>query len=88
MREEKLIKKFSEIFLNEKTTQKLNYNIFFAVSEKGGKDNSGDLIYKKNNNNDLVLDEHGHLIVENDLDDIANDFIKFAKKEKLNFYKE
>jgi type I restriction enzyme M protein len=64
--------------------KKEDYPIFFAVSEKGGKDNSGDYIFVKN----------GHLIVDHDLhnqggerpDGIAEAFVKFAKKEELSFW--
>ena len=44
-----------------------DYRIFFAVSEKGGKDNSGDYIYVKNGNGKYRLDKNGHLIVDHDL---------------------
>ena len=44
-----------------------DYPIFFAVSEKGDKDNSGDYIYVKNGNGQYKLDLNGHLIVEHDL---------------------
>lgn len=70
-----------------------DYPIFFAVSEKGGKDNSGDYIYVKNDNGQYKLDKNGHLIVDHDLhnhngelpDGIAEAFMKFAKTEKLSF---
>ena len=75
--------------------QREDYPIFFAVSEKGGKDNSGDYIYLKNGDNgQYKLDENGHLIVQHDLhshkgelpEGIAEAFIKWAKKEKLSFW--
>ncbi len=73
-----------------------DYPIFFAVSEKGGKDNSGDYIYVKNGNGQYKLDKNGHLIVDHDLhnhdgelpDGIAEAFIKWAKSEKLSFWDE
>jgi len=73
--------------------KKEDYPIFFAVSEKGGKDNSGDYIFIKNGNGQYKLDKNGHLIVEHDLhnqggelpDGIAEEFIEFAKSEKLSF---
>ena len=73
-----------------------DYPIFFAVSEKGGKDNSGDYIYVKNGNGQYKLDRNGHLIVDHDLhnhggelpDGIAEAFIEFAKAEKLSFWVE
>ena len=69
------------------------YPIFFAVSEKGGKDNSGDYVFLQNENGQSKLDENGHLIVEHDLhnhngelpDGIAETFIAWAKSENLSF---
>ncbi|MEA3322987.1 MAG: N-6 DNA methylase [Patescibacteria group bacterium] len=73
-----------------------DYPIFFAVSEKGGKDNSGDYVYVKNDNGQQKLDKNGHLIVDHDLhnhdgelqDGIAEAFIEWAKDEKLSFWSE
>ncbi len=73
-----------------------DYPIFFAVSEKGGKDNSGDYVYVKNGNGQYKLDKNGHLIVDHDLhnhdgelpDGIAEAFIRWAKSEKLSFWVE
>ena len=82
--------KTSVLFLqkwdDELCPKKEDYPIFLAVSEKGGKDNSGDYIFVKN----------GHLIVNHDLhnqgeelpDGIAEAFIRFARKEKLSFWSE
>jgi type I restriction enzyme M protein len=75
--------------------KKEDYPIFFAVSEKGGKDNSGDYVFVKNGNGQCNLDKYGHLIVDHDLhnhdgelpDGIAEAFIEFAKKEKLSFWR-
>ena len=76
--------------------KKEDYPIFFAVSEQGGKDNRGDYIYLKNGSNGMFkLDENGHLIVAHDLhshngalpEGIAEAFIKWAKQEKLSFWK-
>ena len=73
-----------------------DYPIFFAVSKKGGKDNSGDYVYVKNDNGQDKLDANGHLIVDHDLhnhagelpDGIAEAFIEWAKDEKLSFWVE
>ena len=70
-----------------------DYPIFFAVSEKVGKDNSGDYVFLQNSNGQYKLDENGHLIVDHDLhnhngelpDGIAEAFIEWAKSEKLSF---
>ncbi|MFZ3166352.1 MAG: N-6 DNA methylase [Candidatus Methanoperedens sp.] len=76
--------------------KKEDYPIFFAVSEKGGKDNSGDYIFVKNGDGQCKLDKYGHLIIDHDLhnhsgelpDGIAEAFIEFAKEEKLSFSQE
>jgi type I restriction enzyme M protein len=73
-----------------------DYPIFFAVSEKGGKGNSGDYIYVKNDNGQYKLDKNGHLIVDHDLhnhggelpEGIAEAFIEWSKEEKLSFWME
>ncbi|CAJ0842094.1 10743_t:CDS:10 [Entrophospora sp. SA101] len=44
-----------------------DYPIFFAVSEKGGKDNSGEYIYVKDELGKPKIDGNGHLIIDNDL---------------------
>ena len=92
--------KTSVLFLqkwDEKLCPKVDdYPIFFAVSEKGGKDNSGDYTYVKNENGQYRLDKNGHLIVNHDLhnqdgelpDGIAESFIEWAKDEKLSFWME
>lgn len=67
--------------------KKEDYPVFLAVSEKSGKDNSGEYIFKKNELGEPEIDKHGHLIVDHDLDKIAENFVDFAKKEKLSFWK-
>ena len=70
-----------------------DYNIFFAVSEKAGKDNSGEYVYLTNDDGTEIIDEYGHKIKEHDLHDhggalpfgIAEAFIEYAKKEKFGF---
>jgi len=56
-----------------------DYPIFMAVSKKGGKDNSGDYIYKKGPNGEYVHDTKGRKVLDHDLDEIVNGFLKFVK---------
>jgi len=81
--------KTSVLFLqkwDDKTCpKKEDYPIFFAVSEKGGKDNSGNYVFKREEGK-VLIDEYGHPEIEHDLEDIAQKFIEFAKKERLNFW--
>ena len=91
--------KTSVLFLqkwdDEKCPKKNNYEIFFAVSEKSGKNNSGDYVYLNSDNNKPKVDKNGHLIISHDLhnhggelpDGIAEKFVEWGKKEKLSFLK-
>jgi len=65
-----------------------DYPIFFAVSQKGGKDNSGNYIFRTGPDGRPLLNKHGHMIVDHDLDEIAEAFIKFAKREGFSFWRE
>jgi len=65
-----------------------DYPIFHAVSQNGGKDNSGEYIFKKGLDGQPLLDELGHMIVEHDLDKIADGFINFAKRQGFSFWEE
>jgi type I restriction enzyme M protein len=79
------IQKWAE---NEKPLK--DYPIFMAVSKKPGKDNSGEYIY---------IDEKGNRVsskkgffpkgakLDDDLDEIAETFVKFAKQQKFSFWK-
>ncbi|KKQ18214.1 MAG: Type I site-specific deoxyribonuclease [Berkelbacteria bacterium GW2011_GWA1_36_9] len=62
-----------------------NYSIFMAVSQKSGKNNSGDYDYIKEENGDYRLDSSGNRIYNTDLMEIAEKFIEWGKKEKFNF---
>ena len=72
-----------------------DYPIFFGVSERGGKDNSGAYVYAQNSSGQYKLDKNGHLIVDHDLhghdgqlsNGIAEAFIDWAKSEKLSFWR-
>ncbi len=71
-----------------------DYPVFMAVSEKGGKDNSGNYIYLKSESGQYRLDNNGHMIVDHDLHahggalqpGIAEAFAEWAKREKLSFW--
>ena len=71
-----------------------DYPIFFAASAKGGKNNSGDYVYSKDEHGQSRLDKSGHLIVDHDLhnhngelpDGIAEAFIAWAKCQGLSFW--
>lgn len=70
-----------------------DYEIFFAISEHSGKDNSGDYVYVKNSEGITKLDSHGHLMIQHDLHDhdgaigeqIAEKFTQWATDQGLSF---
>lgn len=78
--------KTSIIFLQkwggEAGEPKKDYPIFMAVSKKGGKDTSGDYVYKKDSEGNVMYDESGKKIIDHDLDEIADEFLKFHKNNK------
>ena len=73
-----------------------DYPIFFATSEKAGKNNSGDYVYAKIKSGQEKLDSNGHLVVDHDLyklseelpDGIAEAFIEWAKCQRLSFWQD
>ena len=65
-----------------------DYVVFFATSQNPGKDNSGEYVYRIGSDNAPVLDSHGHMIVEHDLDEIAEAFREWGMKEGLEFCEE
>ncbi len=79
--------KTSILFLKkwaEKEKPLADYPIFMAVSKKSGKDNSGEYVYKKDKDGQILFGPQGKKYLDHDLDQIADEFISFAKNEKLN----
>jgi type I restriction enzyme M protein len=81
LNDEKITEAFKKYWLDGKIMQEMDYPIFFAVNEKPVKDESGEYRYKKNPDGSFVLDEHGQPVIDHDLDEIADAFIKFAKEQ-------
>jgi type I restriction enzyme M protein len=81
LNDERITEAFKKYWLDGKVMKELDYPIFFAVNEKPIKDESGEYRYKKNPDGSFVLDEHGHPVIDHDLYEIAEAFIKFAKEQ-------
>jgi len=64
-----------------------------AVSKKSGKDNSGEYIYvdsegKRVKSKNGIFEGTESLRLDDDLDEIAEAFIKFAKEQKFDWWRE
>lgn len=86
-------------FVDAEVSKQLDYPIFMAVSERGGKDNSGKYVvlgeqeegvYKIDQdlvNYDLSIDDLKNIdLVEEFKHCIAEAFVKFAKSKKISFW--
>ena len=63
-----------------------------AVSKKSGKDNSGEYIYindagRRVTAKNGIFEAQENLQLDDDLGEIAEEFKKFAKKEKFSWWK-
>ncbi|MCD4783647.1 MAG: N-6 DNA methylase [Candidatus Eremiobacteraeota bacterium] len=72
---------FKKFWLEGKVKENIDYPIFFAVNKIPLKDNRGEYRYKRKQNGELLIDKNGHTIIDHDLDEIAEAFIKFAKEQ-------
>jgi len=62
-----------------------DYPIFMSVSQKPGKNNSGEYVYKKGENGDFIFGSNGQKVIDDDLSQIADEFIKFKDSNKIQF---
>jgi len=68
-----------------------DYPIFMAVSKKSGKDNSGEYIFLDEKGQRIkseggIFETKGKIRLDDDLDEVAEEFIKFAEKEKFEWW--
>jgi type I restriction enzyme M protein len=87
LNDERLTEQFKEFWLEGKVLKEIDYPIFFAVNQKPVKDNSGEYRYKRGPNGEPLIDEHGHPVIEHDLDEIAEAFVKFARAQSFDFWR-
>ncbi|MEM4067584.1 MAG: N-6 DNA methylase [Candidatus Micrarchaeaceae archaeon] len=86
--DEKITNEFKQFWVDGEIIKRIDYPIFMAVNKKPIKDNSGEYRYKKNADGSFILDEFGYPIIDHDLDEIAEAFIKFAKEQGFYFWRE
>lgn len=83
---ERKIEQLKRFWLDSKVIKEMDYPVFFAVNQKPLKDNKGEYRYQKGPNGELLLNEHGHAVIDHDLDNIAKEFVGFAKKQNYDFW--
>ncbi|MAJ97418.1 MAG: SAM-dependent methyltransferase [Parcubacteria group bacterium] len=64
-----------------------DYPIFFATQKQSFKDNSGNYIFEKDAEGQVVKDEDGNPKYLSDLDEIAEAFVAWGKEQGLSFLK-
>jgi type I restriction enzyme M protein len=92
----KALEQLKRKWIDTEIAKKLDYPVFMATSEFGGKDSSGEYIYRKDAAGNIIEDKHGNPLIEQDCikyraedpDCIAEYFAKWAKKQKLSFWEE
>jgi type I restriction enzyme M protein len=87
LNQEKITEQFKEFWLDGKVMKEMDYPIFFAVNQKPLKDNKGEYRYVRKPNGEFLLDKNGHPIIDHDLDEIAEAFVKFAKEQDFDFWR-
>ncbi|MDA2919912.1 N-6 DNA methylase [Desulfobacterota bacterium AH_259_B03_O07] len=85
--EEKITKQCKKFWIDTKVMMERDYSIFFGVNQKPLKDNKGEYRYQRGPNGEFLMDKQDHPLIDHDLDEIADSFIKFAKKEGFDFWR-
>lgn len=62
-----LLQKLSDRFIDAEVAKRLDYPIFMAVSEQGGKNNSGEYEYLIDEDGNIVEDDNGNPVFRQDL---------------------
>ncbi len=87
LNDEEITEQFKKFWLDSKVIKELDYPIFFAVNQKSLKNSKGEYRYKRGVKEGFLLDKYGRSIIDHDLDEIAEAFVKFAKKQNFNFWR-
>ncbi len=87
LNDERVTEQFKKYWLEGKVLREIDYSVFFAVNQKPVKDNSGEYRYKRDPNGEPLI-EHGQPAIDHDLDEIAEAFVKFAKEQGFDFWKD
>lgn len=86
--DEKITKQLKEFWIDGKVIRGMDYPLFFGVNQKPLKDNSGEYMYVRGGNGEMVMDEHGHPLIDHDLDEIAEAFVELARQNSFYFWRQ
>jgi type I restriction enzyme M protein len=91
--DEELVQKLSDRFVDAEVAKRLDYPIFMAVSEKGGKKSNGEYEYLVDEEGNIIEDDNGnpmfnqdlinYCILKSDLADIKIERLKTVDEPKL-----
>ena len=90
----KAIDELRQKWIDAEIAKKLDYPIFMATSERGGKDSSGEYIYRKAPVGNIITDKHGDPLIDQDCvryrdedtEGIAEQFVRWAQEQRLTFW--
>jgi type I restriction enzyme M protein len=96
LEDSKALEQLRQKWIDSEVAKKLDYPVFMATSERGGKDSSGEYIFRKDPTGSITEDENGNPLIDQDCvkyrdedpDGIAEQFVKWARKQKLSFWHE
>ncbi len=82
------LQKWTENELDKSGSPKVtDYPIFFATQKKSFKDNSGNYVFQKDSDGQLIKDEDNNPEYLSDLGEIAEAFVSWGKEQNLTFLK-
>lgn len=80
------LQKWAEEELDKNGSPKvIDYPIFFATQKQSFKNNSGDYIFEKDKDGQIMKDESGNPKYLSDLDEIAEAFVAWGKEQGFSF---
>lgn len=88
LNEEKITEQFKRFWLKGKILTEIDYPMFFAVNQKPVKNNSGEYRYERDSSGEPLMDRYEHPVIDHDLDEIAEAFVKFAKEHNYDFWRD
>lgn len=96
LQDQKALDSLRQKWIDAQIAKRLDYPVFMATSEKGGKDSSGDYIYHKDEDGNLLENAQGNPLIDQDCvtylrgdpPGIAENFAQWAQQNKIKFWSE